>query len=524
MVSIPFKMERKTNMKRKQQIKNRPRRALPKRPKRSGKQNKNIPKNKNSSAPLTKGVTVRNKGAMKKIRIKHREYFSDVTPTIANEDHFSHAIQPGASSMFPWLSGLATRFENYIVHQLAFEFIPLVSAATNGAIALAPDYDPKDDDEDFTKREILTFDDCVRGPIWSPLTMRCSNSNLKKFKMLFVRAGLVKEGEDIKLTDLGELEVLISGYPTELVDITIGELYVVYDIELITPQLEDVVMSPVDTLLDNEDLSVIDTDTHIFKDEIAQPMNSSGEPDYTLGNFSMYIGSSAASTVRIIGKRSNSMSGTGTYNGPHSTTLRGTTATIGKSISTAAGGDVNADFLLMPDTDVNTKHKWVISFYEWWTQSLTPYCIEFVTGTLTYQVQKVCGEVLKKLISLVLLRNKEVIHGLIESNGVLKALDNAQYEIIGLAMYNKRNKKPSTPELEKIAALYAEHYLAYNAKRNIEAEKTMEENRIEKLNLKKLRAEQDKKLLQQIRKEEEIPWDDVIAKAKLMVANDNYKK
>jgi hypothetical protein len=84
-------------MKRKQQIKNRPRRALPKRPKTSGKQNKNIPKNKNSSAPLTKGVTVRNKGAMKKIRIKHREYFSDVKPTTANEDHFAHAIQPGAS-------------------------------------------------------------------------------------------------------------------------------------------------------------------------------------------------------------------------------------------------------------------------------------------------------------------------------------------------------------------------------------------------------------------------------------------
>lgn len=198
-------------------------------------------RNKNVNKPAAKSVQVRNTGAMRTMRINHTEYigYISVSPDKGDNQISKFEIQPGSQTTFPWLSSIARRFESYKFNRLSFKYIPDVGTTTDGSIALCPDYDASDDNSQASRATLLTFEDSVRGPLWDVLVCRATPRNLKKRTSYYTRT-TQPSATDIKLYDVGNLWVSLK-YQGDLQ--SCGELWVSYDITLITPQLEENVIA-----------------------------------------------------------------------------------------------------------------------------------------------------------------------------------------------------------------------------------------------------------------------------------------
>jgi hypothetical protein len=198
------------------------------------KQNKKR-KNGNSKVvtlPRAKATKMRT-SQLKNMPLKHTEFVQDI---VSNDDSYSFEqipVNPGLEAAFPWGCRIASGFESYKIVSLTYRFVTNRGTDTNGSIAIIPDYDAADDNSTQTKQQMLAYQDGVRGPIWSDLTMKCTKQNLEKRKTYFVRQATV--ASDIRLYDALSLNLILSGLPSGT---TVGELWVDYHFVLLTPQLE----------------------------------------------------------------------------------------------------------------------------------------------------------------------------------------------------------------------------------------------------------------------------------------------
>jgi hypothetical protein len=131
--------------------------------------------------------------------------------------------------MFPWLSSIATAFEKYRFHSLRFEFVTATATSTTGAVALAPEYDPDDNNYGLTKQQLYMFDGVVRGPLWESLALNFRVPNRQMFTRDHTTIG------SLKWHDPGKLIIDVS---SPSVTATIGELWVEYDVSLSIPEFE----------------------------------------------------------------------------------------------------------------------------------------------------------------------------------------------------------------------------------------------------------------------------------------------
>lgn len=189
-------------------------------------------------APIAQSQQIVNRGALRQLTITHREFIRDLSVTSGlSPVVVQFEINPGLDEAFPWLSAIATRFESYSFNSLAFNYVPAVGTTTSGALALVPDYDAADDNSDAPKSKLLTYEDSVRGPLWAPLTCRCTRSNLSKMKQRYVRNGDLTSNLDIKMYDVLSL-TLCTSFDENAPPGNYGELWVDYSITFYTPQLE----------------------------------------------------------------------------------------------------------------------------------------------------------------------------------------------------------------------------------------------------------------------------------------------
>lgn len=83
------------------------------------------------------------------IRIQHKEYLGDLLGS-TNFTLSSYAINPGMQASFPWLSSLASNFEQYHFNGLVFQFVSTSADALNstntalGKLIMATDYNALD--------------------------------------------------------------------------------------------------------------------------------------------------------------------------------------------------------------------------------------------------------------------------------------------------------------------------------------------------------------------------------------------
>ena len=167
-----------------------------------------------------------------RIRVKHREYLTDVMGSVAYAvTKFS--LNPGLNNAFPWLSSLANNYESYRFLNLAVEFETMCSTATVGSVMMAIDFDAADE-VPGTKQMMLGYHNAVRTAGWSRATLTASPADLNKNGQKMTRNRPLAANLDIKTYDTGNLLVACQGFADAS---SIGELYLVYEVELHTPQL-----------------------------------------------------------------------------------------------------------------------------------------------------------------------------------------------------------------------------------------------------------------------------------------------
>jgi len=178
-------------------------------------------------------------GDMGTTRVKHREYVRDV-PSSTTFQNITFAIQPTNSQLFPWLSALAQNYEQYKILGLIFEYRSLSANALNsvntalGSVSMATQYNSLDSPF-VNKQQVLNYQ---FGTSCKPSEsmihpLECDPAQTPN-QPLYVRIGSAAAG-DARLYDYGILNYVTIGM--QQANVTIGELWVSYDILLIKPRI-----------------------------------------------------------------------------------------------------------------------------------------------------------------------------------------------------------------------------------------------------------------------------------------------
>lgn len=167
-----------------------------------------------------------------RIIVRHREYIADISGSVAFSAT-SFSINPGLPGSFPWASQLCFDYESYLFVRLSFEFETAKSTATSGSLMLAIDFDAADD-APTSKSQMMSYHNAVRSPVWSECCYESDRNDLQKFGVQrYLRYGALAANRDIKTYDVGNLFVGTQGCADTTV---LGELYVTYELVLMTPQ------------------------------------------------------------------------------------------------------------------------------------------------------------------------------------------------------------------------------------------------------------------------------------------------
>lgn len=176
--------------------------------------------------------------------IRHREYITDVTASQAF-NNISYFINPGLSNLFPWLSGVATSFEEYRFRGLIFEFKTMsadnvlsttTTSTSLGTVIMATQYNALFPNfPDKRTMENYEFANSAKPSLTFIHPIECKQ-NLSVLEHLYVRTGEVTVG-DLRLYDLGRFQIATQGQA--FTGGVIGELWATYEIELFKPKLVD---------------------------------------------------------------------------------------------------------------------------------------------------------------------------------------------------------------------------------------------------------------------------------------------
>jgi hypothetical protein len=108
-----------------------------------------------------------------------------------------------------------------------------------GGVALCPIYDPADP-VPTDRYQLMNAQNCVRGPVYQPLSVALPGSALRKNDTMYVRefhSELVDPAEQ-RTTDLGYIAcVLTDTDPTADASLNFGDLFVEYTIDLFSPRV-----------------------------------------------------------------------------------------------------------------------------------------------------------------------------------------------------------------------------------------------------------------------------------------------
>lgn len=168
----------------------------------------------------------------------HREYLGDILGTAAF-NLSSYPINPGMSQTFPWLSTVASSYQEYKFHGLVFEFRSLVTdfvtGGAPGAIVMATNYNA-DAPTYVSKQQMENSEFAVATKPTVNLMhgVECAD-NQTILPQRFIRNGSVPVGQDLRLYDMGKFQLATVTNPVQ----NLGELWVSYCVELFKPILPD---------------------------------------------------------------------------------------------------------------------------------------------------------------------------------------------------------------------------------------------------------------------------------------------
>lgn len=172
--------------------------------------------------------------------VRHREFIGNIQGSTGFEIN-TWNVNPGDESTFPWLSTLAQNYEKYRPIGIVFEFKSTSAtalASTNtalGTVMMAPRYNAIATSVPQSKMEMLQIENCVSVcPAESAMCgVECAR-NYNPLGVLYNRNGSTNVGSNEQMFDFCDFYLATDGMQAQAV---IGELWVSYEIELLTPIL-----------------------------------------------------------------------------------------------------------------------------------------------------------------------------------------------------------------------------------------------------------------------------------------------
>lgn len=173
--------------------------------------------------------------------VRHREYLGDINASTAFTVQ-AYSINPGLSASFPWLSAIASAYEEYEFRGLIYEFKSLssdavLSSATSSAlgyVAMATQYNAAS--SNFVSKielENYEFANSNKPSVSFIHPVECKR-RLNVDTHLYIRTGGVPTGQDQRLYDMGDFQIAVGGCQANTG--VLGELWCTYEIELFHPK------------------------------------------------------------------------------------------------------------------------------------------------------------------------------------------------------------------------------------------------------------------------------------------------
>ncbi len=169
--------------------------------------------------------------------IRHREFIAQIPSSETFVVQQTFDINPGNSTLFPWLSQIAGRFQEYKIRGLVYHYIPTsgqysTDGTALGSVMIQTSY-RANEDPPATKIEML-------NEYWANEVVPCEtmchpiecDPRENPFQIHYVKAAGIATSEPL-LYDMGTTWVATSGCPNT--GQILGDLWVTYEIELKKP-------------------------------------------------------------------------------------------------------------------------------------------------------------------------------------------------------------------------------------------------------------------------------------------------
>lgn len=172
--------------------------------------------------------------------VRHREFIGNIQGSTGFEIN-TWNVNPGDEATFPWLSTLAQNYEKYRPIGMIFEFKSTSAnalASTNtalGTVMLAPRYNAIASSVPGSKMEMLQIENCTSiCPAESSMCgIECAQ-NYNPLGVLYIRNSGSNVANNEQMYDFCDFYLATEGMQAVA---TIGELWITYEIELLTPIL-----------------------------------------------------------------------------------------------------------------------------------------------------------------------------------------------------------------------------------------------------------------------------------------------
>jgi hypothetical protein len=195
------------------------------------------------------------------VRITHKEYLGNIDGSVAFKGR-AYPLNPGVSTTFPWLAGIARNYQQYRFNGVLFQYVSTSAFAlgtTNsalGKVMLATNYNAEDPPFTSTVGMLATqFSNYCRPADSIMHAIECAPTETAS-NVYYVRTDLDGDQKDLRLTDIGFTEVAVEGMQSTT---EVGGLWITYDITLMKP-----ILNPQNAMSDGFDQAVIVTEQDSF--------------------------------------------------------------------------------------------------------------------------------------------------------------------------------------------------------------------------------------------------------------------
>jgi len=178
------------------------------------------------------------------IVVRHREFLTEIRGATAFTVRNEFNLNPGLSTTFPWLSGLASQYSQYKIKGLVYHYIPTSGNAVSstnaalGTVMIQTSYratEPVPSSKIEMLNEYWASESKPSEEFCHPI--EC-NPKENPFNVQYIRTGTLPATENQLMYDLGRTTVAVSGQQAN--GTVLGDLWVTYEIELKKPVLTNI--------------------------------------------------------------------------------------------------------------------------------------------------------------------------------------------------------------------------------------------------------------------------------------------